>query len=222
MKHNTADAGLVNNTNRHYNPADGRWTGRDPYCAMYNYNLYCMCNNSLMSFYDRQGLAGEITHGIERCKNEDTCLSLSIKASKWIKAYSVRHRELAQDKYNYKQRDPRRYNNHIDEIEKCKNHVKKCLTILTEKIKKNQCCKPGDRKPESIPNFSPKPTPERIPENNNFSLSHEVSQTDKVVEGVVYAGGAALASYVVYRAVRLLPSLFPLLWPTLVPNIVLP
>ena len=221
-EYNDTELGLVYYNYRHYNPADGRWTGRDPYCAMYNYNLYCMCNNSIMSFYDRLGLAGEITHGIERCKDEDTCLSLSIKASKWIKAYSVRHRELAQDKYNYKQRDPRRYNNHIDKIEECKNHVKKCLTILTEKIKKNQCCKPGDRKPESIPNFSPKPTPERIPENNNFSLSHEVSQTDKVVEGVVYAGSAALASYVVYRAVRLLPSLFPLLWPTLVPNIVLP
>ena len=181
-----------------------------------------MCYNSLISFYDRLGLAGATTHGINKCKDEDTCLLLSAKASQWIASFSERYMELTSDKNNLKQYDPYRYNNHIDQIQIAEKQAKKCLTILTKKIKENKCCESGDRKPDSIPNFSPKPIPEKIPDNDNSSYADDGISTDKVVEGTLYAGGAVVTIYVIYRVVRLLPSLFPPLWPTLIPNLIMP
>ncbi len=110
---------------RNYNPLCGRWIERDPHYKLNNYNLYCICYNSLIAFYDRLGLAGATTHGVKKCTHNDTCLLLSAKASQWIAAFSERYMELAADKYNLKRWDPYRYNTHIDEIKKAKNHAKK-------------------------------------------------------------------------------------------------
>ncbi len=107
-------------------------------------------------------------------------------------------------------------------LRKQKTMQKNCLTILTEKIQKNDCCKPGDRKPDSIPNFSPKPIPEKIPVDNRVSPSDEGISAEKVVESTLVVGGVTAAAYITYRVVRLLPSLLPPLWPTLVPNLMIP
>jgi WTIP toxin of polymorphic toxin system component len=44
----------------------------------------------------------------------------------------------------------------------------------------------------------------------------------RVAEGAAATGVAIGVGYLVYRAVRLIPSLIPPLWPTLVPNLAIP
>lgn len=85
-----------------------------------------------------------------------------------------------------------------------------------EKLKKEYgdmgCPKP----PEGLPNAEqiPVPTsPERAAQ-----VAPNISPAKVVVGGVV-AGGLG---YLIFRGVRLLPSLLPPLWPTLVPNLISP
>jgi len=46
------DLGLVYYNYRHYNPLDGRWTGRDAYSSL---NLYLFCKNSVYEAFDFLG-----------------------------------------------------------------------------------------------------------------------------------------------------------------------
>ncbi|MCM1441190.1 MAG: RHS repeat-associated core domain-containing protein, partial [Roseburia sp.] len=214
------DLGLVYYNYRHYNPLDGRWCNEDLLATGLNAYQYIR-NNPVSISYDYLGLKGATTHGIKRCNKEDTCLLLAAKASQWIASFSERYVELTADKYNLKQTNPYRYNSHIDELINAKQQAKRCLTYLAEKIREKQCCKPGDKKPDSIPNFSPKPIPDKIPQKREDADTGGI-QSDDVVEGVLVAGGAAVAGYVAYRIIRLLPSLLPPLWPTLAPNLLIP
>lgn len=97
------------------------------------------------------------------------------------------------------------------------------LNDFNKKISEKKCCGPNDRKPDIIPNFSPKKIPAKIPISSKSSSSEEWTiSTGQVVEGALVAGGTALTGYVAYRVIRLLPSLLPPLWPTLVPNLLAP
>ena len=61
--------------------------------------------------------------------------------------------QWSDDKYDLQHKDPARYNNHIDEIERSQNNVLKCINLIYGK------CGLTD----SIPQFSPMETPRKIP-----------------------------------------------------------
>ncbi len=48
--------GLVYYNYRHYNPLDGRWTSRDPIGEMVLPNMYGMCYNEIINFFDVLGM----------------------------------------------------------------------------------------------------------------------------------------------------------------------
>ncbi len=196
------ELGLVYYNYRHYNPKDGQWIRRDPLLTTFDYTPYRFCNNMVSFSFDRLGLAGNTTHGIEKCTKGDLCVVLSAKASQWIACFSERYIELTVDKYNYKQTNPYRYNTHIGEIKEAKDHVKNCLTILSEKIKKNQCCKPGDRKPDCIPNFSPKPIPDKIPEKAEENINDESIPTGEIVRKTVIVTGSITLVYQIVNSLQ--------------------
>ena len=160
-----AELGMVYYNFRFYNPLDGRWISRDPIGERDALNLLAFIGNHITKYIDYLGLA---THGTKKCTKDEKCLVLAAKSFEWISHYATRYQELLADKYSLKSSDPTRYNSHVKKIEEAQQNAKNCLSYLAEKIAKNKCCKPGDSNPSAIPNFSPKPLPERISD----SISH--------------------------------------------------
>ena len=109
--------------------------------------------------FDLLGLAGATTHGTNRCKSKEPCDVLALKLAAWILHYNERHQELMFDKYNYKQTNPRRYNNHIKNLEDAEKNIYKCVKFLSEQIANNEC----KGKPPCIPVINLAPIPARIP-----------------------------------------------------------
>lgn len=62
----------------------------------------------------------------------------------------------------------------------------------------------------------------RTPKGNRGPRIKRSEVVENVGKGLVKAGSAAVAGYIIYRAVRLLPSLLPSFWWTLPANIVAP
>ena len=142
---------LVYYNYRHLDLVVGRWLCTDPITDFVGYNQYWF---SLVCFVpDFLGLAGNITHGQRKCNVDDDCCTLVLKTNAWIENYKERMKELIADKYDLQHKDPARYNNHIDEIERSQNNVLKCINLIYGK------CGLTD----SIPQFSPMETPRKIP-----------------------------------------------------------
>ena len=55
-EYNDSELGLVYYNYRHYNPADGRWTGRDPLAEGSSANVYCAVYNNPLISQDQLGL----------------------------------------------------------------------------------------------------------------------------------------------------------------------
>ena len=92
-EYNDTELGLVYYNYRHYNPADGRWTGRDLIGEKSEYNLYeCI----VAWAYDALGLKIELVQP----NYETTDLSLYTKSPR-AKAYTaVLNREIVKEKLN--------------------------------------------------------------------------------------------------------------------------
>lgn len=113
------------------------------------------CNNQPLGYVDFWGLAGGTTHGTKSCDGNDNCEALTSKTEQWIAHYEERWRELRADKHNYKETNPRKYNNHIGKIGEAETNILKCFALLEEKC-------PCDLK--DIPTFVPIPLPPLIEE----------------------------------------------------------
>ena len=145
---------LVYYNYRHYNANDGRWGRRDPFVLTEKVRLL-FCNNQPLGYVDFWGLAGGTTHGTKSCDGNDNCEALTSKTEQWIAHYEERWRELRADKHNYKETNPRKYNNHIGKIGEAETNILKCFALLEEKC-------PCDLK--DIPTFVPIPLPPLIEE----------------------------------------------------------
>ena len=165
-------------------------------------NGYTFVGNNPVSRLDPMGLAGKVTHGTKKCKMPINCPLWFKQADQWIKHADERIRELEEDKHNLKKKNPKSYQNHIDKAKEAIKNIRNCLNLIEK-----HCLK---RPPAPVPVPVPVPVPEAKP--------------DPIVtpENVGKAAVAVGAGYVIYRGIRMLPSLFPPLWPTIPANLACP
>ncbi len=82
-EYNDSELGLVYYNYRHYNPADGRWTGRDPYNVIFRAALYTGMDNFPVGIHDTLGLYAVLcfaydTGRISGFDSQDTSIRVSI------------------------------------------------------------------------------------------------------------------------------------------------
>ena len=178
---------------RHYQSLIGRWGSRDPLDTMEKVRLL-FCNNQPLAYFDFLGLAGDTTHRTERCRQEEDCHTLLEKTNQWKEHYEERWRELNADKYNLKENDPKRYNNHIDEIGKAEKNLNRCIDYLKSK------CECVDGEPLTIPTFSPYPLPSKLPvpggQRARLPWSWGTIDWGAVGAASLYGAGAAILAIV--------------------------
>ncbi|MCR5183091.1 MAG: hypothetical protein K6B46_00110, partial [Opitutales bacterium] len=176
-----SELALVYYNYRHYSPYDGRFLSRDPIKEQGGWNLYAFVKNNLVKLIDFLGLKEDYTHRTIKCKKPDSCPLLKIKATQWILHYSKRQQELSLDKYDLKNKNPIKYNNHIDKIEEAHKNALVCIEIL---IKKINDCKCGNNPPK-VPTFSPKSLPTKVLILKN---NHDEIDFEKIGMGLLWGG----------------------------------
>jgi hypothetical protein len=134
---------------------------------MGGWNLYAFCGNNAVNRWDALGVAGDVTHGIKKCYENDECEVLVAKIIQWMKNHEERYQELRIDKYDFQGKrnpanyNPEKWNNHINELESAAKHVHKCICYLHKKIAKNECCPPYNDY-NRVPKFYPRESPSRL------------------------------------------------------------
>ncbi len=78
-----SELGLVYYNYRHYNPRDGRWTGRDLVGEMASLGLYKAFKNSLIDYLDVLGLANIKTDYEKQCREEPIVIPQNGKCPKY-------------------------------------------------------------------------------------------------------------------------------------------
>jgi len=193
-----AETGLYYARARMYSAGLGRFLGRDPIRADYESPTSGDGYYDGLSLYaayfapngiDPFGLAGDTTHGLERCKPEDCCPVLAAKMAAWIKSFGERYAELLADKFDLKHTDPKAWNNHRDKLIEGKQSILNCLALLILKD-----CNPK-------PKWHNVPLPRALPIHETpgsatwkewwKDYKKEFAE-DKVAQGLVIAGGAGL------------------------------
>lgn len=179
---------------RYYSPKIGRWISRDMIEEFGGIHLNLLVTNNIVNYYDYYGLSGDVTHGTEKCYNNDSCSLLTAKTLKWIYHYAERQRELLLDKYNLKKLAPERYNTHIDEAQKARQHVLKCTKILIDKINNCGC---DSFPPPHVPRFSPKALPSKVlPQEESSRKRPRQIHWDKVRDVITFGGLAVVLTFV--------------------------
>lgn len=94
-EYNDSELGLVYYNYRHYNPADGRWTGRDPLAEGSSANVYCAVYNNPLISQDQLGLYVILCFGrskffsVKSLSSEQSTLASQVK-QRWIHGIEAR------------------------------------------------------------------------------------------------------------------------------------
>jgi RHS repeat-associated protein len=184
--------GLYYYTYRYYDPLTGRWPSRDPIKEKGGLNLYSFLNNSTLFNFDVLGLAG------------------------------------FGDRYGL----PERFWNWYHRQYKCPGDpdIEKddALDLYDEWLEEGEpnpegtkTKPPKNEQPESEPEPELEPSPDTEPSpvappqpHNEDGLTTE--------QKVAVGAGAVGVGYLLYRGARMIPSLFPALWPTIPANLAIP
>ncbi len=105
------------------------------------------------------------------------------------------------------------WNTHEQTIKNQQRGLEKQL----KKYEKNGC---GDPPPGAW-EWATRPVPKPSEWRNPAPVSPPVVSREQLETGAKVAGGLGLA-YLAYRAIRMIPSLFPPLWPTIPANVAVP
>jgi len=219
--------GLTYYRARWYDAQQGRFISEDP-IGFDNgeTNFYAYVENDPIGFNDPMGLqrggGGGPYHppaGVSlRCSSGDSCSALQGKMAvlmRMINSHQGWDRHVPR---------PRGGNRHAGEIADLWRAYARCQAIFASKCpeKDPKCPKP---KPEPVPVPVPVPVPAPAPEQSPQPQPVPVTPPGGIPTGVKVAAGAAAgigAGYLIYRGVRMLPSLFPPLWPTIPANLAIP
>ena len=178
---------------RYYDQNVGRFINEDPLSfAAGDSNIYRYVNNSPINYVDPFGTAIQ-----QADPNGEECVALNKKIENIIKKIATRKKELIDDFSNLPETCPTgalkdSREGHRQLIRDEEKNLEKRIKMYLDKC--------GGGSPPAIEGDR----------NNDIVV--------KALQGLAALGGG----YLLYRGVRLLPSLLPPLWPTLGPNLAIP
>jgi RHS repeat-associated protein len=196
------ETGLHYNWNRYYGPEEGRYIMADPIKLKGGFNIYAYAEGNPLGTIDPKGLEptpGGPYHPPEnvklKCKESDLCPQLVAKM------YVLMRMISSHQGWDWHNPPPRGGGRHSAEISDLWRAYANCQAIWESK----KCEIPP---PLLVPPPAD-PEPSKCGDN---------SCTETAAQVVVGAG----VVYVIYRCVRMVPSLIPPLWPTIPANAAIP
>jgi RHS repeat-associated protein len=197
---------------RYYAPTIGRFLSEDPIEFFAgDPNLYRYVGNEPVMGTDPTGLRRDLPR---QCKPGETCAELAAKRAAFAAEFAKRLLEWTADRKDIKGlRDPRKYNpksvqTHYHLLVYTSQQALECHKLYV--AQKCGCPPPPPVVP--VPSLPPRPVPVPVPASPRL-VDPKVGAYTLVIVGT---------GYLLYRGVRLLPSLAPPLWWTLPTNLVIP
>lgn len=225
--------GLTYYRARWYDSQQGRFMSEDPLgFDSGESNFYAYVSNDPIATNDPMGLQGgrggggpyHPPEGVSvSCSSGDSCSLLQGKMGilmRMINSHTGWDRHVPK---------PRGGNRHAGEIADLWRAYARCQAIYASKCpeKKPDCPKPFPLPlPLPAPGPSASPLPQPVPSPHPYPKGQGPGgATGGVPTGVKVAGGVLAGvgvGYLIYRGVRMIPSLFPPLWPTIPANLAIP
>jgi RHS repeat-associated protein len=214
---------------RYYNPSTGRWLSKDPLQEKGGLNLYVACHNDLLGRIDPLGQA-------------DVSACVQLLASIYVQSQKLIDELKAYDPVLDGQGGPTwKPGGHYQEIQDLQRGLKNRLAEFVEKcLKGGGGGKPFPGWADQMANIKvPAPVYNfigpmqqiqfQIPQmpaieeaTAAYTAYATVERNTEIAKAVGETGAAVGGCYVIYRGIRMIPSLFPALWWTIPANAVAP
>ncbi|HYJ85634.1 MAG TPA: RHS repeat-associated core domain-containing protein, partial [Pyrinomonadaceae bacterium] len=225
-------SGLLYYRARWYDAQQGRFMTEDPLqFESGETNFYAYVSNDPIGSNDPMGLQrgrrggggpyhppGGVSVG---CTSGDSCPSLQGKMAVLMRMI------LSHEGWDRHVPKPRGGNRHAGEIADLWRAYARCQALYAAKCpEKKPDCPVPDPAPAPAPAPSASPLPGPVPQPHPYPVGKGPGGSPGgIPKGVKVAGGVVAgvgAGYLIYRGLRMIPSLFPPLWPTIPANLAIP
>jgi RHS repeat-associated protein len=217
---------------RYYQPARGRWISKDPIGEKGGVNLYGFLENDGLNSFDALGLQNihkdptDPKHTRQACSESVCCAENIRRLYRWMTAAEYRRANDFTDHWRING-SQKSWDNHRQQFLDVLANGTRCVAIIWKQYEEGQCI-PRPPELDEFPEWEDRlkllsdPGPFRAPNSDpeNLPVGDEgLSTGQKVAAGAATVG----AGYLIYRGVRMIPSVvFPVLWPSIPANVAIP